>query len=71
MLDIEIVTVRTRNDLKEFVNLPWSIYHSQDNWVPPLKEISEGSWIQKSILFGNLLNVNSLLQRKTDKRLEE
>ena len=37
MLDIEIVTVRTRNDLKEFVNLPWSIYHSQDNWVPPLK----------------------------------
>jgi hypothetical protein len=38
MLDIEIVTVRTRNDLTEFVNLPWSIYNTDDNWVPPLKK---------------------------------
>ncbi|MCX5871945.1 MAG: acyl-CoA N-acyltransferase, partial [Deltaproteobacteria bacterium] len=37
MGDIEIIPVRTRNDLKKFINLPWSIYPSQSNWVPPLK----------------------------------
>jgi hypothetical protein len=37
MGDIEIIPVEARNDLKKFINLPWSIYPSQSNWVPPLK----------------------------------
>ena len=34
------MTVRTvsgRSDRARFVNLPWSIYHGDPNWIPPLK----------------------------------
>jgi len=37
MGDIQIFPVMTRQDLKKFVNLPWSIYPRNSNWVPPLK----------------------------------
>ncbi|MGC8657947.1 MAG: acyl-CoA N-acyltransferase [Desulfomonilaceae bacterium] len=37
MSDIKIFTVRTRKDMNQFTNLPWSIYPRKSNWVPPLK----------------------------------
>lgn len=37
MGDIKIIPVRTKNDLKKFIDVPWSIYPSESNWVPPLK----------------------------------
>lgn len=37
MGDIEIFPVETRQDMRKFVNLPWSIYPLNSNWVPPLK----------------------------------
>ena len=34
--DVEIRPVRTRRDLQRFIRLPWSLYKSSPNWVPPL-----------------------------------
>jgi GNAT superfamily N-acetyltransferase len=36
-LALEVVTAEGRNGLKEFVELPWSIYGSDPLWVPPLR----------------------------------
>jgi hypothetical protein len=38
MAGIEIVVVEGKAALKEFINLPWTIYASYPNWVPPLKK---------------------------------
>jgi hypothetical protein len=35
---IEIITVKTRAELKSFINLPWKIYAQYPKWVPPLKK---------------------------------
>jgi hypothetical protein len=35
---IEIITVKTRSELKSFINLPWKIYAQYPQWVPPLKK---------------------------------
>lgn len=32
-----VVPVRSRADLRRFINLPWSIYRDDPDWVPPLK----------------------------------
>jgi GNAT superfamily N-acetyltransferase len=37
MAGIDIVVVEGKAALKEFINLPWSIYANYPNWVPPLK----------------------------------
>lgn len=34
---IDLVPVETRDHLKTFVDLPWSIYSDDPNWVPPLR----------------------------------
>ncbi len=34
---MEIKEVKTRSDLKKFINLPWKIYRDDPHWVPPLK----------------------------------
>jgi GNAT superfamily N-acetyltransferase len=34
---IRVVPVESRAQLKEFIELPWSIYRGDPNWVPPLK----------------------------------
>jgi GNAT superfamily N-acetyltransferase len=36
-LAIEVVVAEGRSGLKEFVELPWSIYGKDPNWVPPLR----------------------------------
>ncbi len=36
-MTIEIKPVETAGDKKVFVNLPWTIYKNDPNWVPPLK----------------------------------
>lgn len=36
-LPVEIRPVRSGHDLKTFINLAWSIYQDDPNWVPPLK----------------------------------
>lgn len=36
-MSIEIKPVESARDKKVFVNLPWSIYKNDPNWVPPLK----------------------------------
>ena len=39
MSDFTVVPVRTSGELKEFVNLPWTLYAGDPNWVPPLKKM--------------------------------
>ena len=34
---IEIREVNNKNQIKEFINIPWNIYKDDPNWVPPLK----------------------------------
>jgi GNAT superfamily N-acetyltransferase len=36
-LPIRVVPVESRAQLKVFIDLPWSIYRDDPNWVPPLK----------------------------------
>lgn len=36
--DIAIRPVSSKADLKAFVDLPWTIYANDPNWVPPLKD---------------------------------
>jgi len=38
MAEIEIIAVEGRSALKDFIDLPWSIYAAYPNWVPPLKK---------------------------------
>jgi len=38
MAGIEIVVVEGGSDLKDFIDLPWSLYAEYPRWVPPLKE---------------------------------
>jgi GNAT superfamily N-acetyltransferase len=38
MAGIDIVVAEGRAALKEFIDLPWRIYASYPNWVPPLKK---------------------------------
>jgi hypothetical protein len=35
---VDIITVSTKADLNDFINLPWKIYAGYENWVPPLKK---------------------------------
>jgi len=35
---IEIITVEGGSALKDFIDLPWSLYAEYPNWVPPLKK---------------------------------
>jgi hypothetical protein len=39
MSEVEIVSVETAGQMKEFVDLPWRIYAGDPNWVPPLKKV--------------------------------
>ena len=36
--DLVISPVSGKADLKAFVDLPWTIYANDPNWVPPLKD---------------------------------
>jgi len=36
--DIEIIPVKGRSELKDFIDLPWRIYAEYPHWVPPLKK---------------------------------
>ena len=36
--DLEIVAVRSRNDVTAFIDLPWTIYEGDPHWVPPIKK---------------------------------
>ncbi len=38
MADIEIITVGSRSEFKDFIDLPWIIYADSPQWVPPLKK---------------------------------
>ena len=33
---LAIVPVKSRAELRRFINLPWSIYRADPDWVPPL-----------------------------------
>lgn len=35
---IIVDVVKSKKDLKEFINFPWKIYKNDPNWVPPLKD---------------------------------
>jgi GNAT superfamily N-acetyltransferase len=35
-MDIEVIPVRTKTDLKSFILFPWKIYKENKYWVPPL-----------------------------------
>ena len=34
---MKVSVVRGRADRARFINLPWTIYRNDPNWVPPLK----------------------------------
>jgi hypothetical protein len=34
---IEVNAVASRSDKRTFLNLPWSLYHDDPNWVPPIR----------------------------------
>ena len=36
MTDIHILPVTNRKQRKQFLNLPWSLYADDPNWIPPL-----------------------------------
>jgi hypothetical protein len=38
MAGIDIVAVKTKSELKDFIDLPWKIYAAYPKWVPPLKK---------------------------------
>jgi len=38
MADIEIITVESRSEIRDFIDLPWQIYAGDPHWVPPLKK---------------------------------
>jgi hypothetical protein len=38
MAGVEIITMESRAEMKDFINLPWRIYADYPNWVPPLKK---------------------------------
>jgi hypothetical protein len=37
MASVEVVPVRRRAEMKAFIDLPWTIYQGDPNWVPPIK----------------------------------
>jgi GNAT superfamily N-acetyltransferase len=36
-MNLTILPVRSKRELSTFIDLPWSIYHHDPNWVPPVK----------------------------------
>ena len=38
MTGIEIITVESRSEIRDFIDLPWQIYAGYPLWVPPLKK---------------------------------
>src|SRR5690349_1231244 len=44
---VELKRVESKSDWAQFIDLPWSIYKNDPNWVPPLK-----------IAVRDMLNVN-------------
>ena len=41
MSDLEIVSVRSRQERKLFFNFPWDHYRGDPNWVPPLRIVQK------------------------------
>jgi len=39
MAGLEIITVQTRSDTTDFINLPWKIYENYPLWAPPIKSL--------------------------------
>jgi hypothetical protein len=37
MAGIQVIPVRKKAEMKEFVDLPWKIYRGDKNWIPPLR----------------------------------
>jgi hypothetical protein len=37
-MEVKVHPVRTKKDLREFIDLPWAIYEKYPHWVPPLKQ---------------------------------
>jgi hypothetical protein len=35
-MTLTVKPIRTKKDLEKFIHFPWTIYHSDKNWVPPL-----------------------------------
>ncbi|WP_425400352.1 N-acetyltransferase [Aeoliella sp.] len=42
MSEVRIIPVSTRREQREFVNLPWSLYRGDKNWIPPLRHEQRG-----------------------------
>jgi len=37
MSGVEVAAVKDRKDMKDFLDLPWTVYRDDPNWVPPVK----------------------------------
>ena len=64
MSDVEIVSVETPQQMKEFVDFPWSVYADDSNWVPPLKKVVRHLLDQNAHPFWNFSEQLLLLARR-------
>lgn len=37
MSGVDVIPVRSRGEMRAFIDLPWTIYQGDANWIPPLK----------------------------------
>ena len=53
-MGIKIEPVRTSKDRKRFIGVPWHVYGSDSNWVPPLRMDRQQALSPKAPLFAHL-----------------
>jgi GNAT superfamily N-acetyltransferase len=58
---VEVKPVRTPDELNAFIRLPWSIYHGDPNWVPPLIRDMKGAFDPEHHPFHEHSEVQSFL----------
>lgn len=63
-VSIREINLSSKKDLKEFIELPWSIYKNDPNWVPPLKMALRDLLDQKKHPFYKTSTVKAWLAEK-------
>ncbi|MDO9181756.1 MAG: hypothetical protein Q7U04_05080 [Bacteriovorax sp.] len=66
-ISIREINLSNKKDLKEFINLPWSIYKNDPHWVPPLKMAVKDLLDQKKHPFYKTATVKAWLAIKDSK----
>jgi len=61
---IEVVPVKTKKDLNDFIKLPWKIYKNDPQWVPPLISQQKATFNKKKHPFFEHSEADFFLARK-------